>query len=303
MPPTPPTLRPDAACPTIRDDYDRVTATFKTYVACSLRPVPSGPVPTTQAAKALAKSGMTKKELGRLWTLADVDRDGELSRQEFAIAMHLAACTAGKGLPLPRVLPECLVAIVTTVGGAKYSDKGGSTEGVNKPEKGTSKGKPSAANKGTKGVAHKTARNAKVQAKTSVPSKTSVAAAAEGSGPGQGLPTTQAIVSAPTSRAEKATAANVKPANGESLLLVDSGGQGRRQEAETETQPVRAANDETAISVLPGNCKSVVAAKKTILTAEERDPLYAMSTTERAGYDVVFMQVCWTYRDLQTAVP
>lgn len=260
---------------------------LKINVSC-----PSRPVPTTQAAKALAKSGMAKKELGRLWTLADVDRDGELSRQEFAIAMHLAACTAGKGLPLPRVLPECLMAIVTTVGGAKDSEKGGSTRGVSKPEKGTSKGKPSTANKGEKGAAHKKAGNAKVQAKTRVSSKTSVAAAAEGSGSSQELPTTQAIVSAPTSRAEKATAAIVKPANVEGLLLLDSGGQGRQQEDETDTQPVRAANNKAAISILPGKGKSVVAAKRTLLTAEESDPLYAMSTTERAGYDVVFMQVC-----------
>lgn len=245
-----------------------------------------------QAAKALAKSGMKKKELGRLWTLADVDQDGKLSRQEFSIAMHLAACTAGKGLPLPRILPECLMVIVTTVGGTEYSEKDGPKWGVSNPEKGTSKGKPSIAKKGRKGADHKTARNAKMQAKTSVPCKTSVTLAAEGGRPNQGLPTTQVIVSAPTSEAEKATAANKKPTDVESLPMLDSGGQGRQQEEEMEAQPTGAANDESAISVLPGKGKSVVAAKKNRLTAEESDPLYAMSTAERAGYDVVFMQVC-----------
>ncbi len=59
----------------------------------------------------LAKSGLSKADLGRLWTLADADRDGKLSRPEFAVAMHLAASAAGKAaLPLPEVLPPCLAA-------------------------------------------------------------------------------------------------------------------------------------------------------------------------------------------------
>lgn len=37
--------------------------------------------------------------------------------------------------------------------------------------------------------------------------------------------------------------------------------------------------------------KTTMAKKKTSLSREERDQLYAMTTSERAGYDVVFMQV------------
>ncbi|CAM9755171.1 unnamed protein product, partial [Hapterophycus canaliculatus] len=64
------------------------------------------------AAAILAKSGLGKKELGRLWALSDADRDGSLSRLEFSVAMHLACCSAKKGLPLPRALPESLAALL-----------------------------------------------------------------------------------------------------------------------------------------------------------------------------------------------
>lgn len=60
----------------------------------------------------LAKSGLGKKDLGRLWAMSDVDRDGALSRMEFSIAMHLASCSAKKGLPVPRALPESLGALL-----------------------------------------------------------------------------------------------------------------------------------------------------------------------------------------------
>lgn len=49
--------------------------------------------------------------------MADADRDGELSRREFAVAMHLAACVAGKKkLPMPRTLPPCLMSITDYTG-------------------------------------------------------------------------------------------------------------------------------------------------------------------------------------------
>lgn len=70
--------------------------------------------PSIQAAAALAKSGLDKKELGNLWAIADADKDGQLSGQEFAVAMHLASCSTAKHLPLPAVLPECLANIVGT---------------------------------------------------------------------------------------------------------------------------------------------------------------------------------------------
>ncbi|CAM9464742.1 unnamed protein product, partial [Laminaria digitata] len=63
-----------------------------------------------EAAAVLAKSGLGKKDLARIWTLADADLDGELSRHEFAVALHLAACVTKQkdGPTLPRTLPSCL---------------------------------------------------------------------------------------------------------------------------------------------------------------------------------------------------
>ncbi|CAN0552210.1 unnamed protein product, partial [Ectocarpus sp. 8 AP-2014] len=59
----------------------------------------------------LAKSGLSKTDLGNLWAMADADRDGKLSRHEFAVAMHLAARAVGTpALALPSVLPPCLAA-------------------------------------------------------------------------------------------------------------------------------------------------------------------------------------------------
>lgn len=36
------------------------------------------------------------------------DRDGQLTRDEWAVAMHLVVCTTGRHLPLPARLPRCL---------------------------------------------------------------------------------------------------------------------------------------------------------------------------------------------------
>lgn len=145
-----------------------------------------------QAAAALAKSGLKKKNLGRIWTLADADRDGELSRHEFAVAMHLAACVKG-GLTLPRTLPACLAAVGKRSGGG---DETGVADMV-----------------------------------------------------GGGM------VAATTEREE----ANAKAAS-------STGGQFDRR----------------------GKLQEGLE----LLSCEERDNLYAMSALERAGYDVVFMQVC-----------
>ncbi|CAM9698027.1 unnamed protein product [Scytosiphon promiscuus] len=66
----------------------------------------------SEAARTLAKSGLSKADLSHLWKLADIDRDGQLCRHEFVVAMHLAARAVGKKgrLPLPDALPPCLAA-------------------------------------------------------------------------------------------------------------------------------------------------------------------------------------------------
>jgi hypothetical protein len=56
----------------------------------------------------LERSGLPVDVLRTVWTLSDVDRDGCLDADEFAVAMHLARdATAGK--TLPSVLPSNLI--------------------------------------------------------------------------------------------------------------------------------------------------------------------------------------------------
>ncbi|KAG7465648.1 hypothetical protein MATL_G00155770 [Megalops atlanticus] len=64
----------------------------------------SGP----QVRSALAASHLTQTQLATIWNLADVDKDGRLSAEEFILAMHLVDM-AKLGLPLPLTLPVDLI--------------------------------------------------------------------------------------------------------------------------------------------------------------------------------------------------
>ncbi|CAM9504620.1 unnamed protein product [Ectocarpus sp. 4 AP-2014] len=52
-------------------------------------------------------------QLGDLWKMADIDRDGRLTREEWAIAYHLMRCVVKREMKLPATLPEVLA---TTAG-------------------------------------------------------------------------------------------------------------------------------------------------------------------------------------------
>ncbi|KAM9495947.1 intersectin-2a isoform 2-T3 [Clarias gariepinus] len=64
----------------------------------------SGP----QVRNALMSSNLTQTQLATIWTLADVDRDGQLRAEEFILAMHLVDM-AKTGRPLPLTLPADLL--------------------------------------------------------------------------------------------------------------------------------------------------------------------------------------------------
>ena len=192
-----------------------------------------------QAALVLARSGLRKKDLGRLWTLADADRDGELSRHEFAVAMHLAACvtTKGKGGPtLPRTLPSCLAAR-----GKRSGSGGGETFGV-----------AGLAGKGGMVMATTTEREGADKGSVSTLGNP------EGLSEEGGLEVEKAASNSSSSCSK----------GGRHLDRRDKKPQGEEEEEEEEEGGLE------------------------MLSWEERDALYAMSTLERAGYDVVFMQVC-----------
>ncbi|CAL8316715.1 unnamed protein product [Merluccius merluccius] len=68
----------------------------------------SGYLSGPQVRNALLASNLTQTQLATIWTLADVDGDGQLRADEFILAMHLVDM-AKTGHPLPLSLPQDLV--------------------------------------------------------------------------------------------------------------------------------------------------------------------------------------------------
>uniref|UniRef100_A0A668AEI6 Intersectin 2a n=1 Tax=Myripristis murdjan TaxID=586833 RepID=A0A668AEI6_9TELE len=67
----------------------------------------SGYLSGPQVRNALMASNLTQTQLATIWTLADVDKDGQLRADEFILAMHLVDM-AKTGRPLPLSLPQDL---------------------------------------------------------------------------------------------------------------------------------------------------------------------------------------------------
>ncbi|KAL1783775.1 intersectin-2 isoform X2 [Sigmodon hispidus] len=68
----------------------------------------SGYLSGFQAKNALLQSNLSQTQLATIWTLADIDGDGQLRAEEFILAMHLTDM-AKAGQPLPLTLPPELV--------------------------------------------------------------------------------------------------------------------------------------------------------------------------------------------------
>ncbi|XP_028996085.1 intersectin-2a isoform X2 [Betta splendens] len=68
----------------------------------------SGYLSGPQVRNALLASNLTQTQLATIWTLADVNKDGQLRADEFILAMHLVDM-AKTGCPLPLTLPQDLV--------------------------------------------------------------------------------------------------------------------------------------------------------------------------------------------------
>ncbi|OMH86355.1 EH domain-containing and endocytosis protein 1 [Zancudomyces culisetae] len=60
-----------------------------------------------KAREVLVKSGLPNSTLHKIWSLSDVQQNGALTKNEFAMALHLAK-TAMSGAELPDVLPEAV---------------------------------------------------------------------------------------------------------------------------------------------------------------------------------------------------
>lgn len=68
----------------------------------------SGYLSGFQARNALLQSNLSQTQLATIWSLADIDGDGQLKAEEFILAMHLTDM-ARAGQPLPLTLPPELV--------------------------------------------------------------------------------------------------------------------------------------------------------------------------------------------------
>ncbi|XP_071225400.1 intersectin-2-like isoform X2 [Salvelinus alpinus] len=68
----------------------------------------SGYLSGPQVRNTLTASNLTQTQLATIWTLADVDKDGQLRAEEFILAMHLVDMVK-TGRPLPLTLPSDLV--------------------------------------------------------------------------------------------------------------------------------------------------------------------------------------------------
>lgn len=73
----------------------------------TLSPI-NGKVSGATAKKEMLKSKLPNTVLGKIWTLADVDKDGYLDDEEFALANHLIKVKL-EGHELPAKLPGHLV--------------------------------------------------------------------------------------------------------------------------------------------------------------------------------------------------
>ncbi|GAB6028884.1 Epidermal growth factor receptor substrate 15-like 1 [Chamberlinius hualienensis] len=85
--------------PTERAKYDKLFD--------SLGPI-QGSLPSSKVKPVMMNSKLPVDVLGRVWDLSDIDRDGSLDREEFALAMHLIY-KALDNHPVPAVLPQDLI--------------------------------------------------------------------------------------------------------------------------------------------------------------------------------------------------
>ena len=72
-----------------------------------LNPI-NGKVTGAAAKRDMVKSGLPNSVLGKVWRLADIDKDGMLDADEFALAMHLISIKLDNH-DLPSELPDHLI--------------------------------------------------------------------------------------------------------------------------------------------------------------------------------------------------
>ncbi|KAK5163569.1 uncharacterized protein LTR77_010518 [Saxophila tyrrhenica] len=75
-----------------------------------INPSPTGLISGEQAVNFFSNSNLSEDTLAQIWDLSDIDSDGQLSRDEFAVAMYLIKQQRlPNAAPLPAFLPPALV--------------------------------------------------------------------------------------------------------------------------------------------------------------------------------------------------
>ena len=102
---------PTATTNTVNSHPDEISAEEKSgYDAFfdGLDPSGQGLLEADKSVEFFSKSGLPVETLASIWDLADIRKLGKLTKDEFAIAMHLIhSCL--NGIPVPNQLPESLI--------------------------------------------------------------------------------------------------------------------------------------------------------------------------------------------------
>lgn len=69
----------------------------------------AGVISGDQAVGFFMRARLSEEVLAQIWDLADIDADGQLNRDEFAVAMYLVKLQRGGKEPIPQVLPPGLI--------------------------------------------------------------------------------------------------------------------------------------------------------------------------------------------------
>ncbi|EEA22920.1 hypothetical protein EYB25_005689 [Talaromyces marneffei] len=87
--------------PPEKAQFDNIFATVDTAKA--------GIISGDQAVAFFTNAQLPEDVLAQIWDLADIDADGQLTKDEFAVAMYLVRQVRGKKEPLPATLPPALI--------------------------------------------------------------------------------------------------------------------------------------------------------------------------------------------------
>ncbi|KAJ6179671.1 hypothetical protein N7519_010132 [Penicillium mononematosum] len=87
-----------------RSPFAQFDSIFETVDTAKL-----GLITGDQAVTFFMKAQLPEETLAQIWDLADIDADGQLSRDEFAVAMYLVRMQRSGKEPLPQVVPPALI--------------------------------------------------------------------------------------------------------------------------------------------------------------------------------------------------